>query len=147
MAKLKTSPPAEDAASKDQALGAGIETRVATREFMSFIEAKGYEGEYVDPTSPLGMRLQSEYISTVGEEPLAILKSIAENLFCKPSDRVNAAKIMLEYSRRKIPAQFELSGPEGAAIKLDRSQLSALSPKELAMLEQLLQKAAGDVAR
>jgi hypothetical protein len=106
--------------------------------FLTFLEANGCDG--LDPLSDEGLRVQANYIKLVGDHPLDILKTLAKNPFVKPSDRISAAKALLEYGARKVPAQFEFSG-SGAVLSVDASQLSALSDKELATLEKLLAKA------
>lgn len=50
---------------------------------------------------------------------------------------------LAEYTMVKAPSKVEVSGPEGKAVKIDQSQLSALSDKELETLMSLLSKAQG----
>ena len=106
--------------------------------FLSFLEANGGLG--VDPLSDEGLRIQAAYVAQVGDHPLDVLKTLSRNPFVKPSDRISAAKALLEYGARKVPAQFELKA-EGAALTIDASALSGLSAKELETLEKLLSKA------
>lgn len=112
----------------------------ADPQFLAFLEANGCPG--LDPLSDEGLRVQANYVKQVGDHPLDILKTLASNPFVKPSDRISAAKALLEYGARKVPAQFELDA-KGAVLGVDVSQLSALSDKELATLEKLLSKSQG----
>lgn len=109
--------------------------------FLSFLEANGGLG--VDPLSDEGLRIQAAYVAQVGDHPLDVLKTLSKNPFVKPSDRISAAKALLEYGARKVPAQFELNA-KGAALTIDASALSGLSAKELEMLEKLLSKAGAE---
>jgi len=113
----------------------------ADRQFLAFVEAQG--GGDLDPLSDEALQLQARYVAEIGDHPLDILKTLSANIFVKPSERIAAAKALLEYSARKIPAQLQLAGPDGGAIKLDASALGKLTDKELATLEVLLVKAGG----
>jgi len=145
MAKRKHPPqdeaPGAEREASSTSLGELFEGEDLAEDFVAWLEADGHKQPFVDPLSAQGLELQARYIQQVGADPLTVLKRISINPFCKPSDRVTAAKTLLEYSRRKIPSQFEVSGKDGQAIKLDRTMLSALSPKELDTLEKLLLKA------
>ena len=107
-------------------------------QFLRFLEANGGEG--IDPLSDEALRIQAEYVKLVGDHPLDTLKSLSSNVWVKPSDRISAAKALLEYGARKIPATLELSGKGGGPISLDPAALSKLSVKELDMLEKILTK-------
>ena len=107
-------------------------------QFLKFLEAGGNVG--LDPLSDDGLRAQAAYIALVGDHPLDTLKSLSKNVFVRPSARIAAAKALLEYGARKVPAQLELSAKD-LGLKLDVSQLAGLSAKELAQLEKLLLKA------
>lgn len=109
-------------------------------QFLAYLEANGVAG--LDPLSDEGLRVQANYVKLVGDHPLDILKTLAKNPFVKPSDRIAAARTLLEYGARKVPAQLDLTAV-GTALTVDASMLSALSDKELAMLEKLLSKAQG----
>lgn len=124
---------------EDDLDGVGLATE---RQFLAFVEAQG--GGDLDPLSDEALRLQSQYVAEVGDHPLDVLKTLSANIFVKPSERIAAAKALLEYGARKIPAQLQLSGVDGGAIKLDASALSKLSDKELATLEAILAKVGGD---
>lgn len=107
-------------------------------QFLRFLEAQGGEG--IDPLSDEALRIQAEYVKQVGDHPLDTLKSLSANIWVKPSDRISAAKALLEYGARKIPASLELTGKDGQPLQLSPKVLSKLSAKELDVLEKLLLK-------
>lgn len=117
---------------------ADIVDLTADPQFLAYLEANGVAG--LDPLSDEGLAIQANYIKNIGDHPLDILKTLAKNPFVKASDRISAAKALLEYGARKVPAQFEVTG-KGAVLSIDPSQFTALSDKELAILEKLLSKA------
>lgn len=108
--------------------------------FLSFVEAQG--AKHVDPLSNEALELQAKYISQVGDHPLDVLKTLARNPFVKPSDRINAAKVLLEYGTRKPGTDINLSAPT-ATLSVDMTMFSGLSAKDLKALEELLSKAQG----
>lgn len=108
--------------------------------YLQFIEAIG-DSKNIEPLSDGELKMQARFISSGSLHPFDILQRISINPFCKPSDRINAAKTLLEYAARKVPSKLEVTGKDGAPLALDSSQLSKLSNKELSMLEQLLMKA------
>ena len=109
--------------------------------FLQFLEAGGHVG--LDPLSDEGLRIQAAYVKQVGDHPLDVLKTLVANPWVKASDRISAAKTLLEYGARKVPAQFELTAQGDGGIKLDVSLLSKLTDKELSTLEKILAKAQG----
>ena len=111
------------------------------RTYLQYMEAVG--GKLVDPLSPDGVRLQAKYLMELddNQHPLDILRRISVNPFAAPKDRITASKAILEYTMAKVPSKLEVSGPAGSAIKIDQSQLSALSCSELDTLLELLDKA------
>ena len=56
--------------------------------------------------------------------------------------RIAAAKAVLEYNHRKLPDKIEVD-LKSKSLVLDANALSALSDKELATLEKLLERAGG----
>lgn len=106
--------------------------------WLQFLEAGGNTG--IDPLSDEGLRIQAAYVNQVGDHPLDVLKTLVKNPWVKPSDRISAAKALLEYGARKVPAQFDIKAT-GMALTVDASMLSKLSDKELSALEKLLAKA------
>lgn len=110
-------------------------------KFLQYVVANGGLG--LDPLSDEALRLQAKYVASVGDHPLDVLKSFVRNPFLEPKERISAAKVLLEYGARKIPAQLELTGKDGAALVVDSSALGRLSVAELEQLETLLTKAQG----
>lgn len=108
--------------------------------FLQYVEAHGHKE--ADPLSDEALRLQAQYIAEVGDHPLDVLKTLVRNPFVKPSDRITAAKTLLEYGARKVPAQLDVSA-KNVAISIDPAQFAALSASELETLEKLLGKAQG----
>lgn len=107
--------------------------------FLQFVEAHG--GGDLDPLSPEAVALQARYVREVGDHPLDVLKTLVRNPFVKPAERISAAKALLEYGARKVPASVEVGGPQGAP--LSGLRLSALSDQELGALTALIKKAGG----
>lgn len=112
----------------------------ADPQFLAYLEANGCAG--LDPLSDEGLRVQANYVKQVGDHPFDVLKTLVKNPFVKPSDRINAAKVLLEYGARKVPAQFELNA-KSTQLTVDANMLGKLSAKELDLLEKLLSKAQG----
>ncbi len=86
-------------------------------QFLQYLEANG--GGDMDPLSDEAVKLQSQYVKHVGSNPFDVLKSLVANPLVKPSERIAAAKTLLEYSARKIPSNIEISGPKGGALVID----------------------------
>lgn len=127
---------------KDEADEPALEAQLdlsTDRQFLDYLAANA--GGDLDPLSDEGLQLQARYVAEVGDHPLDVLKTLVKNPWVRPSDRISAAKALLEYGARKVPAQFELTGKDGAALRLDASALSKLSDKELDLLEKILAKA------
>lgn len=125
-------------ANRDEAPGPEDVDLSTDPQFLRFLEAQGGEG--IDPLSDEALRIQAEYVKLIGDHPLDTLKSLSSNPWVKPSDRISAAKALLEYGARKVPATLELSGKDGGPIALDPASFSKLSAKELDLLEKLLAK-------
>lgn len=128
--------------SRDEGQGAEDVDLSTDPQFLRFLEANGGVG--VDPLSDEALRIQAEYVKLVGDHPLDTLKSLSSNPWVKPSDRISAAKALLEYGARKVPATFELSGKDGGPISLTPASLSKLSAKDLDTLEKILAKVSGE---
>ncbi len=111
-------------------------------KFLQFMEANA--GLDMDLLSDEALKLQANFMAR-GTHPFDVLKRIVANPFCAPRDRISASKTLLEYSARKIPAQLEVTGKNGAAVKIDQKMLSALSDEELSLLDTLLSKASKGV--
>jgi hypothetical protein len=106
--------------------------------FLSYIEGLGRKS--IDPLSAEGLEIQAKYVQALPQHPMDVLRRIMTNPFCSPNERISAAKTVMEYSMRKVPSNVELTGKNGAPIKLDTSALSKLSLEELAQMEELLAK-------
>jgi hypothetical protein len=106
--------------------------------FLSYIEGLGRKS--IDPLSAEGLEIQAKYVQALPQHPMDVLRRIMINPFCSPNERISAAKTVMEYSMRKVPSNVELTGKNGAPIKLDTSALSKLSLEELAQMEELLAK-------
>lgn len=136
----KTPPPEAELPVEEEVPSADDFDLTTDPQFIAFIEASGGAG--LDPLSDEGLRLQAQYVKLVGDHPLDVLKTLTKNPFVKPSDRIAAAKVLLEYGARKVPAEFKLEGNVGGVV-LPPQFLKNLSAKELDVLEKLLLKAQG----
>lgn len=116
----------------------------ASVTYLQYLESKGGKG--VDPMSAQGLALQAQYTLELADDthPIDVLRKISINPFASPRDRISAAKAIMEYTMLKAPAKVELTGADGGAIKVDQSQLAALSNEELDQLMTLLSKASKD---
>lgn len=80
------------------------------------------------------------WIQNTGQTPLEFLAETYRNDEVKASDRINAAKAMLDFVHRKVPTKTEVETKDISEPKLDAKLLKGLSAKDLALLEQLLTK-------
>lgn len=110
--------------------------------FLQFLEGRRGTELLFDPLSDEGLRLQAVYVQNFSQHPMDILRRIMENVGADPKDRINAAKILLEYSQRK-PTQAIQVAAQGLGLKLDANALANLSVDDLDLLEKLLAKAQG----
>ena len=106
--------------------------------FLSYVEGLGYK--QIDPLSKEAVTIQARYLEVFPQHPMDVLRRIMENPFCSPGERISAAKTVMAYTMKAVPTGYELSGKDGAAIKLDTNALSALSTEELDQLQMLLAK-------
>lgn len=90
----------------------------------------------IDPAADL-----PDWIRSTGWTPVEFLLATMRNPFQAMNNRITAAKAVMDYAHKKQPAALELSGKDGAPIKV--ASLSALSVEELEQLEALLTKANG----
>jgi hypothetical protein len=107
--------------------------------FLQYMEANA--GLDLDPLSDDAIRFQAQYVTKVGTHPMDVLKAIVANPFVKPSERVAAAKILLEYGARKVPSTLELDTSKNLPLKITPEMISALSDDEMETLVGLLRKA------
>lgn len=112
--------------------------------YLNYLEVHG--AKQVDPLSPEGLRVQAEYLKQLGpnQHPFDVARRISLNPWCSPKDRLAAAKLLMDYTMRKVPAQVEMSTPAGQPIKLDNAQLKNLSNEDLEKLVNLISKANGE---
>lgn len=109
--------------------------------YMNFVEANGGMG--IDPLSTEGLQIQARYLQKLGpnQHPMDVLRRISLNPFCATKDRISAAKGIMEYSMRKVPAQLELTGAGGKPLSIGPEALKQLSNDEIDQLLKLLEKA------
>jgi hypothetical protein len=109
--------------------------------YMQYLEARGAKN--VDPMSTEGLALQAKYLLELenNTHPLDILRKITVNPFAAIRDRISAAKAIMEYTMVKSPSKVEVSDSTGGQLKIDRTQLAALSDEEVEQLLKLLSKA------
>lgn len=129
MAKQPTNPVAQGNAPVDE---------LDDLSFLSYVEGLGHK--VLDPLSKEALDLQARYVTVMPQHPLDILRRLSTNVFCTPSERINAVKALMAYTMRAVPTNLELSGKDGAPIKLDASALTALTAEELETLQALLAK-------
>lgn len=79
------------------------------------------------------------WLQLTGETPLEFLADTYRNSLNKPNDRISAARALLDYVHRKIPAGIDITAKH-LTPTLDPTLLSSLSKKDLATLESLLEK-------
>lgn len=106
--------------------------------FLTYVEGLGHKT--LDPLSKEALDLQAKYVASLPQHPLDILRRLSTNVFCTPSERINAVKALMAYTMRAVPTNLELTGKDGSALKIDASALSALSTEELDTLQTLLAK-------
>lgn len=96
----------------------------------------------IDASGPseLGAQDVATWTAASGWTPIEFLTHAYRNPWQKMPDRIAAAKAVLEYNHRKLPTNVEVD-LQSRNLTLDANALSALSDKELALLEKLLEKA------
>ena len=109
--------------------------------YLQYMEAQG--GKLVDPLSREGLELQAAYLKHLGDNqhPIDVLRRISVNPWAQTKDRISAAKALMEYTVRKIPATIELTGNDGKPLQIDASAMKNLSNDDLDTLVKLLEKA------
>ena len=106
----------------DEAMMLDVEVSPA---FLQYLEACGAD-EGLDPLSDEAVKYTAMYVKHVGSHPMDVLKSLVANPLVKPSERIQAAKTLMEYSMRKIPTNLEVSGPKGSALVIELTSADAL---------------------
>lgn len=96
----------------------------------------------VDASGPsdLGSQDIATWTAASGWTPIEFLTHTYRNGWQRMEHRISAAKAVLEYNHRKLPDRVEVD-LKSKSLVLDSAALSALSDKELAILEKLLEKA------
>lgn len=80
------------------------------------------------------------WIQQTGETPLEFLANTYRDGSLKASDRISAARAMLDFVHRKVPVKSEVETNDISKPKLAPTMLKVLSAKELNQLESLLKK-------
>lgn len=112
--------------------------RAEELSYFQYIEAQGRKD--VDPLSKEGVELQAAYVKSLSQHPVDVMTRIMTNIFCTPTERMNAAKTLMEYSMRKVPSNIDVTTDSGA-LKIHASALVGLTMEELDLLEKILAKA------
>lgn len=81
------------------------------------------------------------WLQESGEMPLEFLARTYRSEDAKMSDRLTAARTLMDYAHRRVPVKQELE-TKNLVPKLDPSMLKGLSAKELDVLEKILAKIA-----
>lgn len=84
------------------------------------------------------------WLQESGEMPLEFLARTYRSEDTKMSDRLTAARTLMDYVHRKIPQKQDIETKDVSAPKIDMSALKGLSAKELGVLESLLDKLSKD---
>ena len=95
------------------------------------------QAEGLDDTQAATIR----WLQSSGETPLEYLTSVYRDVDneVKTSDKIAAARALLDYVHRKVPQKQEIETTNGAP-KIEPSLLRSLSAKELDILENLIKK-------
>jgi BarA-like signal transduction histidine kinase len=72
--------------------------------------------------------------------PLEFLARTYRDEEAKMSDRLTAARTLMDYVHRKLPSKAEIETKDITEPKLSKEVLKGLSAKELDMLETLMSK-------
>jgi hypothetical protein len=96
------------------------------------------QAEGLDDTQAATVR----WIQSTGQSPLEFLVDTyrSDDPEVRTSDKLNAAKALLDFVHRKVPVRTEIETKDVSEPKLDAKVLKGLSAKELAVLETLLNK-------
>ena len=80
------------------------------------------------------------WIQETGQTPIEVLVEMYRDPEVKVSDRIQAARAMLDFVHRKLPVKQEVETKDITAPRLDPKVIKGLSEKELSQLEALLKK-------
>ena len=94
------------------------------------------QAEGLDDTQAATVR----WLQASGEMPLEFLARTYRSENAKMSDRITAARTLMDYVHRKVPVKQELETKDITEPKLSPTALKSLSDKDLKTLESLLSK-------
>lgn len=94
------------------------------------------QAEGLDDTQAATVR----WLQASGEMPLEFLARTYRSENAKMSDRITAARTLMDYVHRKVPVKQELETKDITEPKLAAKATKGLSDKELNQLEALLKK-------
>lgn len=94
------------------------------------------QAEGLDPT----VAATVGWLQASGELPLEFLARTYRDEEAKMSDRLTAARTLMDYVHRRVPSKQEVETKDITTPKLDPKVLKGLSEKELDVLEKLLSK-------
>jgi len=94
------------------------------------------QAEGLDDTQAATVR----WLQASGEMPLEFLARTYRSENFKITDRISAARTLMDYVHRKVPVKTEVESKDITEPKLDSKLLKGLNEKELDLLEKLLSK-------
>lgn len=82
------------------------------------------------------------WVRASGQTPLEFLVFTYRNVWQRASDRISAAKAVLEYAHKRLPNELKLQGDPAAPLlgRLGPADLSKLNDGELQTLTKLIEK-------
>lgn len=83
----------------------------------------------------------ADWVRSSGKTPLEFLTAVYRHPLVRMTERIAAAKTVVEYTHKKIPSALEMTGKNGGIIKVTASMVAGLSDAELETLEELMLKA------
>jgi hypothetical protein len=83
------------------------------------------------------------WVQNSGETPLELLTKVYRDDEARMSDRISAAKTLMDYVHRRVPVKQEVETKDLSVPKLNPNEFKGLSVKEIEVLEKLLQKING----
>ena len=83
------------------------------------------------------------WLQKSGEMPLEFLARTYRSENARMSDRITAARTLMDYVHRKVPVKQEVENKDITEPKLDAKMLKGLTEKELNLLESILKKMGG----
>jgi len=98
---------------------------------------------YNEPSSLPEDGGEAAWIRSQGWTPLEMLVATYKNPFQKMSDRISAAKAVLDFCHRKLPSKIEVTADVKQSSTITADKLSRLTDKELETFTKLLAKLEG----